>query len=302
MVTSFLYGKNFLQDIQIFFDYRGLPSEIKESLFNDRFGKNAGNGIKFDEVLMFARFPNVRVIREKGRKAPELSKYCWQDMEFFFNWLYTKGVRRILKVEVDESSSKPHSDQSILKSLERIVLERACKQQVLMFCSSSDQISDTDHYPSSFRRHRFFLIGAAHDDGSAYGHAGKNNDFIFPGVNVDTSGGRSLHLYLADRTAASEESTGSSIATALAAGLAAMITYCFKASALATVIARMQQGRDYMVRPELVKQVDVDRIAEHDVLKGAFNRIGKLENGQFIQVWDRFQPATEYLKDELKSD
>ncbi|KAF5676119.1 intracellular serine protease [Fusarium heterosporum] len=658
-VTSFLHGKNFLQDIQIFFDYKGLPSEIKESVFNDRFGKDASSGIRFDEVLMFVRFPNVRVIREKGRKAPELSIYCRQDMEFFFNWLYTKGVRRILKVEVEESSDKPHSDQSILKSLERIVvehldwqkpdldprlicqlgnkadhpsfedsvgsrsdgiksdlreltlkwsgsnavlrgwsepeglplleklsvvninyppqeelidynswvvsnldefrsrlnrnaianassekavdvilptlpeegesveanllqntdikpfvsvperkievtprqsrngaegspsttggpkgsgrinpmtehewlrcmegfagcmnslwkktinvsqsqprqdlveggidqrarndleslqkpvvvaliddgvdscdpafegrhiegvtfdyqdsavgqyyisgkghgtemakmickvcpmahiysirlkthsspdqggltidaisaalaieaalekgatiismswtipvpaegsdekrlldsvLERACKQKVLMFCSSSDQISDTDHYPSSFRRHRFFLIGAAHDDGSAYGHAGKNNDFIFPGVNVDTSSGRSLHLYLADKTAASEESTGSSIATALAAGLAAMITYCFKASALATVIARMQQGRDYMIRPELVKQTDVDRIAEHDVLKGAFNRIGKLENGQFIQVWDRFQPATEYLKDDLKSD
>lgn len=188
------------------------------------------------------------------------------------------------------------------KKLLDSVLERACKQKVPMFCSSSDQISDTDHYPSAFRRHRFFLIGAAHDDGSVYGHAGKDNDFIFPGVNVNTSGGRSLPLYLADKTSLTKESTGSSIATALAAGLAAMITYCFKASALATVMARTQQGKDYVARPELVKQADVDRIAEHDVLKTAFSRIGKVENGQFIQVWDRFGPASNDLEDDNKSE
>ncbi|KAF4994268.1 hypothetical protein FGRMN_5906 [Fusarium graminum] len=661
MATSFLHGKNSEHNIQICFDYKGLPSEIEETVFNERFGKGPDDVMRFEDVLMFVRFPSVSVKRQKGRNAPKLSEYCRQDMEFFFNWLYTKGVRRILKVEVEESNIKPHSDESIQKSLEKIVvehldwqkmdldprlicqlarkanhpsyededgdgtngpsnelrevtlrwsgnnavlrgwsepeglpllkrlravninyppqsdlidrngwvasnleefrsrlnrnlnidtntnnkieilpskdvdaaetssqlgydakateavlqrtvemrprqgkngsevpvsmtgvpkesgrvnpmtehewlncmtgfakhmnllwgrtikdaqslpsqdpiggnqlsgmnqqtkndleslqkpvvvaliddgvdicdpafagraiegvtfdyqdsatmgqyyisgkghgtemarmickvcpmaniysirlkthsspdkggltidavsaaqaieaaldkgaaiismswtipvpsegseekktldsvLERACKQKVLMFCSSSDQISDTDHYPSSFRRHRFFLIGAAHDDGSAYGHAGKNNDFIFPGVNVNTSGGQRLHLYLADKTAVSEESTGSSIATALAAGLAAMITYCFKASALAAVIVGIRQVRDYTIRPQLVKKADVDRIAEHDVLKGAFNRIGRLENGQFIQVWDRFQPATEHLKDDLKSD
>ncbi|KAF9772114.1 hypothetical protein IL306_010198 [Fusarium sp. DS 682] len=164
------------------------------------------------------------------------------------------------------------------------VLERACKPKVLMFCSSSDQIDHTDHYPSAFKPHCFFRIGAAHDDGSAYGHAGQDNDFIFPGVNVNTSAGRSLPLYLADKTSSTKESTGSSIATALAAGLAAMITHGFKASALATVMARMQQGKSYVVRPELVRQADMEKISEHDVLDVAFRKIGKVQNGQFIQV------------------
>ncbi|KAF4969888.1 hypothetical protein FSARC_2984 [Fusarium sarcochroum] len=160
------------------------------------------------------------------------------------------------------------------------VLETACKRKVPMFCSSSDRISSTDHYPSAFRRDNFFLIGAAHDDGSAYAHAGKGNHFIFPGVNVNTSGSRNLSEYLANQTSLSKESTGSSIATALAAGLGAMITYCFKASALATVSARAQQGKDVVARSELVKPSDVDRIAEHDVLKTAFSRIG-----QHVENW-----------------
>ncbi|KAK7414636.1 hypothetical protein QQX98_006493 [Neonectria punicea] len=650
MATSFLYGKNIKEDIQICFDYVGLPSEIQDHVFTERFGKDRNSGIRFDEVLMYVRFPNVTVIRT-GRRAPKPRALGRQDMEFFFDWLYCKGVRRILKVEVEDSGKICHSDESIQNSLDKIivehldwqkvdldprvicqisgksesrssaeadpnnelvrsrnrlrevtlkwsgnnavlrawseaeglpqlqkletinlsipapsdlydtrnwvqsnleefqvrlnqfanenrntgknghalapnesgvtteavqitppqerkvkvtvregkgneipvspsnvqktvgrsnpitehewlncmerfagcmdifwrrtleisleqlgqghdnhshlpkvdtqartdlqnlkkdvvvaliddgvdscdsafsgraiegktfdyqdggvrqyyisakghgtemarmilkvcpmasiysirlkthtspdkghatidavsaalaieaaleknatiismswtipvppegseekrlldsVLERACKQKVLMFCSSSDQISSTEHYPSAFRRRRFFLIGAAHDDGSAYGHAGKDNDFIFPGVNVNTTGGSSLPVYLADKTSSTKESTGSSVATALAAGLAAMITYCFKASALAIVTARTQQGKDYGAGPELVKPGDADRIAEHNILKTAFSRIGKMESGQFIPVWDRFGPASQVLEAENK--
>ncbi|KAL7795975.1 hypothetical protein V8C37DRAFT_414279 [Trichoderma ceciliae] len=180
------------------------------------------------------------------------------------------------------------------------VLERACTQNVLMFCSSSDHINATQHYPSAFRRHRFFLIGAAHDDGTAFGHAGKNNDFIFPGVKVNTSGGTSLPVYLADNTSSTTKSTGSSIATALAAGLSAVILYCFKSSALGIVTARIQRGKNYVPGSELVKPADVERITDRDVLKTAFSRIGKMESGKFIQVWDRFEPASQTLEAELE--
>ncbi|KAI8718222.1 Peptidase-S8 domain-containing protein [Fusarium sp. LHS14.1] len=642
MANSFLYGKNVHKDVQICFDYEGLPSEIQAHVFNERFGKDRSSGIQFDEVLMYVRFPDVTVIHS-GRRAPKPRALGRQDMEFFFDWLYAKGVRRILKLEVEDSGKIPHSDEAIQISLDKImiehldwqksdldprvicnisskadsssvsdddsddgaknilrevtlkwsgnnavlrawsepeglpqlqklevinlcipphsdvqknleefrarlnknvnlirnvttadvvspgpeetqastpaveetgeastaapspehtieviaregkkgteiqvssgsskrsartnpvtehqwltcmerfsgcmgrfwkdtietsrerlgqgasavdgqatadlerlskdvvvaliddgvdscdpafsgraiegktfdyqdggvgqfyisakghgtemarmilkvcpmasiysirlkthispekghstidaastafaieaalekkasiismswtipvpedgskekqlldaVLERACRQKVLMFCSSSDQINATEHYPSAYKRQRFFLIGAAHDDGSAYGHAGKDNDFIFPGVSVNTSGGNSLPLYLADKTSSTKESTGSSIATALAAGLAAMITYCFKTSALGIVSARTQQGKDYISGSELVKPGDVDKIAEHEVLKAAFSRFGNMENGQFIPVWNRFGPASDELEGEIK--
>lgn len=187
------------------------------------------------------------------------------------------------------------------KQLLDSVLKTACNENVLMFCSSADKINKPEHYPSAYMRKRFFLIGAAHGDGTAYGHAGKSNDFIFPGVNVNTSSGSSLPVYLADKTSSNKESTGSSIATALAAGLAAMVTYCFKASALAIVTARMQQGIDYVAGAELVKPGDVDKIAEHNILKTAFSRIGKIESGQFIPVWDRFGPASLILEADGKT-
>jgi hypothetical protein len=193
-------------------------------------------------------------------------------------------------------------DGSEEKKLLDSVLERACQQKVLMFCSSSDQISATKHYPSAYKRQRFFLIGAAHDDGTAFGHAGKDNDFIFPGVNVNTSGGSSLAVNLADRTSSTKESTGSSIATALAAGLAALITYCFKLSAVAIVTTRLQHGKDYTAGTELVKPEHVDKIIEHEVLKTAFGKIGEVEAGSFIPVWKRFAGVTLELESETNSD
>ncbi|UPL00847.1 hypothetical protein LCI18_011781 [Fusarium solani-melongenae] len=181
------------------------------------------------------------------------------------------------------------------------VIEAALEKKASIISMSwTIPINATEHYPSAYKRQRFFLIGAAHDDGSAYGHAGKDNDFIFPGVSVNTSGRNSLPLYLAEKTSSTKELTGSSIATALAADLAAMITYCFKASALGIVSARTQQGKEYISGPELVKPGDVGKISEHEVLKAAFSRFGNMENGQFIPVWNRFGPTSDVLEGEIK--
>jgi hypothetical protein len=49
-----------------------------------------------------------------------------KDMQYFFDWLYKKGVRHIIKVSVDDSGDsgeKVHSDQAIQKSLERFIVE-----------------------------------------------------------------------------------------------------------------------------------------------------------------------------------
>ncbi|KAF4461161.1 intracellular serine protease [Fusarium albosuccineum] len=71
------------------------------------------------------------------------------------------------------------------------------------------------------QKKRFIRIGNAHDDGSTYLRAGTDNEFVFPGANVNTSYGRSLTLSLVDMTSLAKDSTGSRIATALAVDLAA---------------------------------------------------------------------------------
>ncbi|KAL7933306.1 hypothetical protein V8C35DRAFT_305479 [Trichoderma chlorosporum] len=178
------------------------------------------------------------------------------------------------------------------------VLERACSEKVLMFCSSSDQISTTQHYPSAYKRSQFLLIGAAHDDGSPYGHSGRGNDFIFPGVNVRTNDDtETLPKYLARKTSMTPESTGSSIATALAAGFAAMIIYCFKASVLGIAITRVSSN-SYIDEADIVSPTDLDRLSDSSVLKRAFGRVGEMETGSFIPIWEKFREAIEILQSE----
>lgn len=47
-------------------------------------------------------------------------------MKYFFNWLYSKGVRHIIQLSVEDSgeaNGKVHSDQAIQDSLERFVVD-----------------------------------------------------------------------------------------------------------------------------------------------------------------------------------
>jgi hypothetical protein len=193
------------------------------------------------------------------------------------------------------------------KTIERerldAVLSRSCEETVLMFCSSPDRKSqnETQHYTSYFNRKKIFLIGAADDSGTLYSHSGTQNDFIFPGINVSVSGDHNRN----NTTSLTRELTGSSIATALAAGLAAMMTYCFKASALAAVLPRIEQGKILAASStELIKPEDVNAVAHNDGIEMVFKRIGTIESycTPFIPVWNRFRHATQVLGDEKKTD
>ncbi|KAF5642480.1 intracellular serine protease [Fusarium tjaetaba] len=136
MVMFFLYGKN-MDDIQIGFDYRGLPCPIPWKEFTKRFGENAVDGYKFDPVLQYATFPRVEVL-VKGRSAHRQDKLSHQakatlpgansrkDVKYFLDRLYKKGVRHIIKLSVEDSGDsgqKVHSDEVIQSALEKFVIE-----------------------------------------------------------------------------------------------------------------------------------------------------------------------------------
>lgn len=134
MTMSFLYGTN-LDDVQISFDYDGLPLRIKWKDFTERFGANEKSGIKFDTVLQYVSFSNVEVEltgrradleREaaRGSKMNQLGPLGRDDMKYFFQWLHKKGVRHIIKVSVEDSGDKVHCDRAIQESLEPFVIDR----------------------------------------------------------------------------------------------------------------------------------------------------------------------------------
>lgn len=177
-------------------------------------------------------------------------------------------------------------------------VRKACSRKVIMLGSSPDEGQFTDNvYPTAVERKKMFRIGAAHDDGTAFSYAGKDVDFIFPGVNVNVNTTTSV----TGPSGILREITGSSVATALAAGLAATIIYCFKVSALA-VKTRAQLSSYRNVYGLEFTEAEVTKIAKDEEMKAAFGRIGEINEGKFIQVWETFDQAAQDLEDLSKSD
>lgn len=124
-----------IQDIQIFFDYKGLPSDVPGELIKKTF-----ISMQFDEVLKYVRFTKVTVRRRpkpRDKAKDPGAEPGRRDMEFFFDWLYNKGVRHILKLTVEENGGAVHSDEAIKTALDRVVVEHLDWQKVDSKCASS---------------------------------------------------------------------------------------------------------------------------------------------------------------------
>lgn len=158
-----------------------------------------------------------------------------------------------------------------------------------MFCSSPDEgkFAHLD-YPSGPWPDSFFRIGAARADGTVFNWTNEaGTAFVLPGVDVVKDQMKN------DRVAEVKYETGSSIATALAAGLAAMIIYCVKASILAVKTANQNKG------PVVGIAISDDafrKIVKHDAMKQAFFNLGPMTKNGFIQVWEGLDSVTTLLE------
>ena len=204
------------------------------------------------------------------------------------------------------------------KSIERLkkAVEEAAKNNILMFCAASDggAISDKS-FPGKAPRDSVFKIGAATEDGKAWKWVGdeSNIDFIFPGHEVV------LERYEDALLHNSNLLTGSSVATAIAAGLAALVLDCVRLAALhyeglldqqkeltssqptqrgtqqprdpAEELKLQKRKRDVDEALEKSKQVrlhDLEKLRAPQMMKDAFGRIG-LTDKKYVKVWEVFQ-------------
>ncbi|KIW98644.1 uncharacterized protein Z519_00305 [Cladophialophora bantiana CBS 173.52] len=131
------------------------------------------------------------------------------------------------------------NDGKDLDRLER-ALDEACKNGALLFCAAPDEggISDEKfrtYYPvgCDSLSSRIFKIGAATSTNKEADRTGKSSqlDFILPGHEVRERGSDTVKV---DDSLKS----GSSVATALAAGLAALVIHCVRLGAIETIRAR----------------------------------------------------------------
>ncbi|KAK3308328.1 uncharacterized protein B0T15DRAFT_500167 [Chaetomium strumarium] len=182
------------------------------------------------------------------------------------------------------------------------VLRTAVERRILMFCSASDEgkFSELD-YPSGPWRDRFIRIGAAGADGTAFQWSADDGiTYVLLGVDVTveqvTTGSHdaSFPMKTMPPNRMNEYSVaGSSVATALAVGLAAMILYCVKASILAIRTATQDSNGSLLgLPPDNAAQL----MAHPDEMRRAFASLGNVTPNNFVQVWDELDKVSEQLE------
>jgi hypothetical protein len=153
---------------------------------------------------------------------------------------------------------------------ERDALEAAIRhareKKILMFGAANDQGYNTTDpsYPATCPE--VFCIGAAKLSGHVEEGAAKESQFVLPGGSVRVGGKSSRHA--TSPNADSELASGSSFATALAAGLTALILYCVE---LAGRGENREGLRELSVMSTIFKQMTDRDQPKYVVVDNAFN-------------------------------
>ncbi|KAK0632448.1 hypothetical protein B0T14DRAFT_490811 [Immersiella caudata] len=184
----------------------------------------------------------------------------------------------------------PPTAQSPHKAAFDAALKRAVDSNVLMFCSAKDSghVSD-QYYPAGYNPDSFIKVGASSPTGLPYDWAGPLNrlDFLFPGVEVVQQHGGGHPAGISKLTV----ETGSSVATALGAGLAALVMSCARVALIAGQVG--------------LTAADVEKLKRRDVMVEAIARFGRSTSdktdGKFIEVWKKLDLRTKTISRDSKN-
>lgn len=192
---------------------------------------------------------------------------------------------------------KTESNKDDIADLEKAI-ELAAGRNILMFCAAADQGAYKDRtYPAATGTKKIFKIGAAEASGAALKWLGDQSlvDFIFPGhqVVMERHGSPKVKQYTA--------LTGSSVATALASGLAALILYVVQAGNINRDRRKQSSGFD---DNRALRLDDYKALKNHDRMDEAFQQIGttKESENKYITVWNRFQKTVKKSESQSQKD
>ncbi|KAK4656986.1 hypothetical protein QC762_0041240 [Podospora pseudocomata] len=191
-----------------------------------------------------------------------------------------KGVDIIsMSWTIEPSGTNSKDDQD----LERAI-SAAAAQGILMFCSAPDRgAKQTDTFPSKAAPGRIFTIGAASTWGNSVPAVGSLDGITFtlPGDKVSIPGIEKASIAYKDGV------SGSSVATALGAGLAALILYCVKVH---HALTKPGPEKDRI-------QEDFEALKKHENMLKAINGIGITADTKFVMVWNVFGPKGRQKKE-----
>ncbi|KAM7190402.1 Peptidase S8/S53 domain containing protein [Rhypophila sp. PSN 637] len=200
-----------------------------------------------------------------------------------------QAIRAAVKKQVHIISMSwtvgPPENDTVRRDLEKAITD-AANENTLMFCSASDKgANQNETYPSK-ATNNIFKIGAANPAGRPDQWV-RNVDFIFPGsntvehdakssffVSTTSSDGQVLPGVTTKETLVV---SGSSIATALAAGLAALLLHCVQVR----IFLGVSEEEKKILRAKF------EGLKTHDQMKQAFKKIGVTEDN-LVTVWEVF--------------
>lgn len=188
---------------------------------------------------------------------------------------------------------KPPENPVKRKAFDDAIHHALNSRGMLVFCAASDQGQSADlTYPHGSNANSF-RIGAAKATGSmseAVGDAHKLS-FLFPGHEVVIGDGTYDDVY--DKGFGKFEAhSGSSVANALAVGLAALIVECVR---LGVFYTSETNQLDPVVA---IRKSDHAKIRNREQMQYAFTSIGTNRNTDhmYIEVWNTFSTVAESLK------
>lgn len=165
------------------------------------------------------------------------------------------------------SDSEEYPDFNLLRE----ALQRADQKNILMFCSASDRgANNPPTLPAQASGH-IFRIGAARPSGQMVDYVGSpdNVDYTCPGDAVGTEKSDPCGAIKTDWH------TVSSVATALAAGLAALILYCAQVRLAFSERENTRQGTTAL-----------RKLQTHDGMKKALDVMR--DGSKYLAIWEVF--------------
>ncbi|CAD6444527.1 beb5f8ce-0045-4c4b-a4ef-6b03b5f527a4 [Sclerotinia trifoliorum] len=206
--------------------------------------------------------------------------------------------KKVQIISMSWTVKQPDSNSEEKEKFDAAV-RRAVSAGILLFCSAADKgLHQDNDYPAASNPVSIFKIGAAKANGNVWDWVPsiKSLDFIIPGYEVAEKAS------LGDDPAKSfQPQTGSSIATALGVGLAALVICCVQLAAIHTEMTREVNKLD---APTALTLHDLQNVKNHENMKTALQNIGTSVESEhnFIEVWKLFDRATKDMKGSEKME
>ncbi|KAH7191548.1 hypothetical protein BKA60DRAFT_584621 [Fusarium oxysporum] len=217
---------------------------------------------------------NIYIIKVATRQGRQNSNRLTIDVPSAVEAI-NHAVDRGAKIISMSWSVKRPADEGLRQRFNNAV-QRAVDHNTIMLCASSDQgeRGNDETYPHDANRANIIRIGAATATGNNAEYVNKNNiDFLFPGHEIFLKGSK-------PETELGDVHKGSSVATAIASGLAALILECIRISYV------------WMSKPENCGSMEmiIDKHFEgmdSKAMKAVFKGISMSES-RYIWVWETF--------------